>query len=99
MTFDQSELAVSEEIQKISSSTSRNPSMAGESLGNIQVGFSASGANSLAPSRAGTRMTGRPDTSMSGVNAANEVVKQTFQGVLDGANIPMITELGTVPNL
>ena len=100
MTFDQSELAVSEEIKKIDPSTSRNPSSA-ESVGNIQVGFSTSGANSLATSRAGTRMTVRPDTSMSGATqggaaAPNEVVKKTFHGALNGANIPMITELGTV---
>ena len=98
MTFDQSELAVSEEIKKIDPSTSRNPSSA-ESVGNIQVGFSTSGGNSLATSRAGTRMTVRPDTSMSGVTGAgatNEVVKKTFHGALNGANIPMITELGNV---
>ena len=95
MTFNQSELAVTEEIQKIDSSNSRNPSI--ESVGDVRVGFaaSASGANSLATSRTGTRMTMRPETSMSGVtNAAQGLVKKTFHGALNGASIPMITELG-----
>eukprot|EP00111_Clytia_hemisphaerica_P000002 TCONS_00000002-protein len=90
MTFDESELAVTEEIKKVDSS--RGTSINGESSADVRVGFS-SGANS----RAATRMTGRPETSMShmtaGGNSMIQEVKKTFKGALNGANIPMITEL------
>ena len=72
MTFDESELAVTEEIKKVDSS--RGTSINGESAADVRVGFS-SGANS----RAATRMTVRPETSMS-------------HGTADGSSARMIRQ-------
>jgi len=94
MTFDESELVIQEEITKVEAG-SRAASHAAGSVADVQVGFSASSA-SASTSRAATRMTGRPETALSGAPNSSIVqqVKKTMKGALTGATISMITELG-----
>lgn len=95
MTFDESELAIHEEIKKIEPA-SKSASQAGESVADVRVGFSSRAPSvSNSTSRVGTRMTVRPETAFSGAPNTGVIqeVKKTFKGALNGANIQMITEL------